>query len=230
MSDSEFSDRKILRSWHRNAAPWIRALDSASIASRRLVTDAAIVAAAQAQKPATVLDVGCGEGWLARALAACGVDVLGVDAVPELIETAQRRAGPREEYRLLSYEALAGGGLARRFDLLVCNFSLLGKESVERLFAEARSLLNPGGRLLVQTLHPLQACGDGEYRDGWRPGSWAGFDDTFSDPAPWYFRTVGGWVDLFAHSELPVTELREPLHPETHRPASLILCGRLAPQ
>lgn len=225
MSDSEFSDRKILQSWHRNAAPWVRAIDSASIASRRLVTDAAIVAAARAQNPATLLDVGCGEGWLSRILAGCGIEVLGVDAVPELVQAAQRRGGPGEAYRRLSYEALAGGALSRRFDLLVCNFSLLGKETVERLFAAAPGLLNPGGHLLVQTLHPLEACGEGNYRDGWRPGSWAGLGGEFSEPAPWYFRTLGSWVELFARSGLPVVELREPLHPESGRPASLILCG-----
>ncbi|MFC6634968.1 class I SAM-dependent methyltransferase [Microbulbifer taiwanensis] len=227
MSDSEFSDKKILHSWHRNAAPWIRAVDGAAIASRRLVTDAAIVAAALAHRPASVLDIGCGEGWLARELAAEGVEVWGIDAVAELVEAAQRRAGPQEHYRLLSYEALAAGELRQRFDLLVCNFSLLGKESVEGLFTAARELLNPCGHLLVQTLHPLAACADGDYRDGWRPGSWAGFSEDFSDPAPWYFRTLETWIEMFQRNDMALVQLREPLHPETGRPASLILCGRL---
>lgn len=233
MSDSEFSDRKILHSWHTNAAPWIRAIDGAAIESRQLVTDAAIVAAALERRPGRVLDVGCGEGWLARALAAEGLEVCGIDAVPELVEAAEKRAGPREQYRLLSYEqlareALAAGELQQRFDLLVCNFSLLGGESVEALFAAARELINPGGHLLVQTLHPLLACGDGDYRDGWQPGSWAGFSEDFSDPAPWYFRTLETWVDLFHHSGLELVQLREPLHPQTGKPASLMLCGKRA--
>lgn len=227
MSDSEFSDKKILRSWHKNAAPWIRAIDGAAIASRKLATDAAIVAATLEHRPGRILDVGCGEGWLARALAASGAEVWGIDAVPELVEAAQRHAGPREHYRLLTYEALAAGELQQRFDLLVCNFSLLGKESVEELFTAAPGLLNPGGYLLVQTLHPLAACGDRDYRDGWRPGSWAGFSGDFSDPAPWYFRTLEGWVELFRGSGLELVRLREPLHPESGRPASLILCGKL---
>ncbi|WP_323847045.1 class I SAM-dependent methyltransferase [Microbulbifer magnicolonia] len=227
MSDSEFSDKKILQSWHSNAAPWIRAIDGATIASRKLVTDGAIVAAALDQRPLSALDVGCGEGWLARALAANGIDVWGVDAVPALIEAAQRRAGPREHYRQLSYEALSAGALQVRFDLLVCNFSLLGRESVKGLFGATRKLLNPGGHLLVQTLHPLAACGDAAYRDGWRPGSWQGFSEDFTDPAPWYFRTLDSWFALYRRNGLEVVDLREPLHPETGRPASLILCGKI---
>ena len=36
-------ETQILRSWHRNASPWSRAIRSASIVSRELVTNAAIV-------------------------------------------------------------------------------------------------------------------------------------------------------------------------------------------
>ena len=225
MSDSEFSDKKILHSWRKNAAPWISAIGGATIASRKLVTDAAIVAAVTALKPASALDIGCGEGWLARELASQGIDVCGIDAIAELVAAARRQSGPRETYRQLSYAELCDGALPRRFDVLVCNFSLLGRESVDSLIAAARGLLNPGGHLVVQTLHPLEACGEAPYRDGWRAGSWAGFSEEFSDPAPWYFRTMGSWVQLFTENGMSLTNLREPLHPDTGRPASLILCG-----
>jgi len=66
--------------------PWTQAVRQGTIASRVLVTDAAIVQTVRAyhQAPlhAPVIDLGCGEGWLARALAAQGLDVLGLDAVP----------------------------------------------------------------------------------------------------------------------------------------------------
>lgn len=227
MSDSEFSDKKILQSWHSNAAPWIRAIEGATIASRKLVTDAAIVAAALAQRPRSALDLGCGEGWLSRQLAACGIGVLGIDAVPDLIGSAQERAGPGERYRQLSYAALAAGALRERFDLLVANFSLLGRESVVEIFAVAPTLLNPGGQLLVQTLHPLMSCGGAEYRDGWRAGTRDGFGEEFSHPAPWYFRTLESWLALYCGNGLELVGIQEPLHPHTGKPASLILRGRV---
>lgn len=86
-------------------------------------------------------------------------------------------------------------------------------------------LLQNGGHLFVQTLHPHMACGDAPYTDGWRPGSWAGFGPEFSDPAPWYFRTVASWMKLFVDSGLALIELLEPLHPETNKPASIVFVG-----
>ncbi|WP_229425268.1 hypothetical protein [Massilia sp. Se16.2.3] len=91
----------------------------------------------------------------------------------------------------------------------------------------APGYLRPGGTLIVQTVHPLMACGDAPYLDGWRPGSWAGFSDAFRDAPPWYFRTLGSWVALFAGSGLRLTELHEPLHPDTGKPVSLLLVGEL---
>ena len=69
------------------------------------------------------------------------------------------------------------------------------------------------------------ACGDEAYRDGWRRGSWLGIDADFAEPAPWYFRTLTGWTQLFSESGLRIEAILEPLNPETERPASLILVG-----
>ena len=63
--------------------------------------------------------------------------------------------------------------------------------------------------------------------DGWREGSWAGFSSEFKDAPPWYFRTAAGWVALFADHGLRIVEMREPVHPETGKPVSLILVGEL---
>jgi 2-polyprenyl-3-methyl-5-hydroxy-6-metoxy-1,4-benzoquinol methylase len=214
------SEAKILDSWQRNAAPWTIAVRERQIESRWLVTDAAIIEAVLAAVPGSVLDLGCGEGWLARALAAEGIAVIGVDAIPALIEQANQAGGGN--FRVMSYEQIAAGALNVRVDALVCNFSLLGDTSTHDLFGAFRSLLTPRGRVVVQTLHPLTACGEQPYQDGWIEGSWAGFSADFSDPAPWYFRTLGSWIGLFAEYGLSLLELHEPLHPHTHMPLSII--------
>jgi 2-polyprenyl-3-methyl-5-hydroxy-6-metoxy-1,4-benzoquinol methylase len=215
------SDEKIIDSWHTNAVPWTAAVREQRIESRRLVTDRAVIDAVMSRRPASVLDVGCGEGWLVRALAARGVDrIIGVDVVPALID--QAGAAGRGEFRVASYEAIARGELQVTVDLAVANFALIGKEAVDALIKATPTLLRPGGALVVQTLHPVVACGELPYEDGWRAGSWTGFSDDFTDPAPWYFRRLESWVALIASSGMTLVEMREPIHPTTGKPASVV--------
>jgi len=223
MQPDPFSDINIIASWAKNALPWISAVREGRIESRRQVTDRAIVDAVLARTPRTVLDVGCGEGWLVRALARHGIEACGVDAIPALVEAARAAGGG--DFRVASYEDIAAGNVGASVDALVCNFSLLGRASVEGIFAAAPSMLNARGALIVQTLHPVHACGDLPYRDGWRQGSWTGCQGDFSDPAPWYFRTLEGWTRLFEDNGFRLRALREPIHPQTGKPASVILIG-----
>lgn len=221
------SDARVLEAWRENAAPWTQAVRAQAIESRHLVTDRIVVEAALRLAPRSVLDLGCGEGWLSRALCQHGIEVHGVDAIADLIDAARRMrtdaAAPAPLYDCLSYEDIAAGALQARYDLAICNFSLLGDDSVAGLLGAMPGVLNPRGRLLIQTLHPPQACGDAPYLDGWRDGSWAGCDAAFGEPAPWYFRTIGGWVALLERSGLRLRELAEPVHPVSGQPVSLLL-------
>ena len=122
----------------RGAVDECRAGDQ--IESRILVTDQAIIDAVVGRSPNVVLDIGCGEGWLVRALAARGIP----------------------------------------------------------------------------------------YVDGWRTGSWAGFSSDFTDPAPWYFRTMESWVKLLTESGFRVLEVREPLNPKTPKPASALFIAEVS--
>jgi 2-polyprenyl-3-methyl-5-hydroxy-6-metoxy-1,4-benzoquinol methylase len=216
----KFSDAKIVDSWHKNALPWTTAVRESQIESRKLITDRSIIEAILSRSPKSVLDLGCGEGWLTRELSARDIQSIGVDVIPALIESAKSIGS--EDFRLLSYEQIAAGKLDLSVDAIACNFSLFGKESVEQLVRVIPSLLNPDGVFIVQTLHPIVVCGDLPYRDGWREGSWHGFSSDFTDPAPWYFRTLENWIDLFIKSRLNVIKVREPIHPISQQPASIV--------
>ncbi len=226
MNTALFSDAKIVESWGKNAQSWTDAVRKGHIESRKQITDQAIVDAILSRSPSSVLDIGCGEGWLVRELTTRNIHAVGVDVVPGFIEAAQRAGNG--DFRAMSYEEIAVGKLEVSTDVIVCNFSLLGKESVEGVFRAVPSLLDPHGSFIVQTLHPVIACGDIPYRDGWREGSWAGFSADFSEPAPWYFRTLENWIKLFADGGFRLREVREPVHPKTQKPASVIFIGETA--
>jgi len=220
-----FSDKQIIESWLLNAKPWITAIDKNEIESRTLITNKAIIDTILQKTPETVLDIGCGEGWLCRELDKTGVSTHGIDAVPELVEYAKKQG--RGTFQLVSYEELSAETIGNKFDVVVCNFSLLGYESVNNVFKCIPYLLNDQGVIIVQTIHPVAACGDANYESGWREGSWAGFNDNFIKPAPWYFRTLEAWITLFEENGCLVDEIFEPLHPVTQKYASIIFTAQL---
>lgn len=214
----------ILAAWTQNAAPWTDVVRRREIDSRRLVTDDAVLQVIAAHKPASVLDIGCGEGWLARAMADLGCPITGVDAVPELIERARQAGGGI--FHVASFQDIVAAKLAVTADLSVCNFSLLGENSVEELLVALPRLQGGRGALVIQTVHPLMACGEGQpYVSGWREESWSGFAAEFRAPSPWYFRTLQDWIALLGRTGWQLTQLHEPLHPVSGKPASLIMAA-----
>ncbi|KFL37566.1 hypothetical protein N788_09265 [Arenimonas donghaensis DSM 18148 = HO3-R19] len=212
----------IIRSWLANADAWAEVVRTDGIESRRLGTNAAVVEAIAALAPATLLDVGCGEGWLCREFAARDVRCTGVDASASLVHAA-REAGDGH-YEVLDYAALAAGdALPGPFDAIACNFALLG-EDILPLLASLRRRLSATGRLVLQTVHPLVAGADGDYADGWRTETFAAFGaGRFPASMPWYFRTLSRWVDDLGKAGLGVERVREPMDPNTGRPLSLLL-------
>jgi 2-polyprenyl-3-methyl-5-hydroxy-6-metoxy-1,4-benzoquinol methylase len=231
MNSQDPQEQDIIKSWYSNAAPWTRAIREASIASRKLITDQAIIDAVSSVSCTRILDIGCGEGWLARALSALGMSVTGVDVVPALIAqavaTARATASGSVAFHVQDYASIANrhwrGG---PFDAAVCNFSLLGRESVDSLIAALPWYLNDSGYLIIQTLHPVAACATQPYQDGWREGSWLGFSSDFNHPAPWYFRTLETWTALIQRCGFDILECREPKAAGVVTPASVIWIGK----
>jgi SAM-dependent methyltransferase len=214
---------RLLRSWDANADAWSEAVRGGAIESRRLATDAAILGAIRGQGPRRLLDVGCGEGWLCRAFSEDPVTCVGVDGSAALVASAAQAGGGT--FIALTYEALAEAPEALGegdFDLIVCNFSLLGEDLVPLLRSLGR-LLASGGTLLIQTVHPWSAHGDGPYRDGWRTERFDGFGGAFAEPMPWYFRTLSSWLAVLRDGGYDLRTLAEPPHPSTGEPLSLLL-------
>src|ERR1700722_7656508 len=141
MNSQDPQEQDIIKSWYSNAAPWTRAIREASIASRKLVTDQAIIDAVSSVSCARILDIGCGEGWLARALSVLGKSVTGVDVVPELVAQATASLDAASADAVLrgtargtvAFHVQDYGSIANRqwgwgpFDAGVGNFSLLGR-------------------------------------------------------------------------------------------------------
>ncbi len=218
-------DESVIHSWNQNAQAWIAVVENDEIESRKVVTNRAIIDAIVSYSPSSILDVGCGEGWLTRELTLRGIEATGIDGVAALVENANAKAGGK--FLVLSYEDIAINGLANScFDAVVCNFSLLGKESIDNLVHLIPCFLQNNRLLFIQTLHPVTACNEQPYVDGWRQEFWTGLNSQFPEVAPWYFRKLETWVNLLNSAGFSILECREPIHPQQQKPASIIFVAQ----
>lgn len=214
-------DHKIVESWQHNARAWSAAVREGQIESRRLGTDAAVMAAILAFSPRRVLDAGCGEGWLARQLSERGVQVTGFDGSEPLVEEAQQLGGGT--FIHLTYEDFISqpSSAGTSFDVVSFNFSLFTADVVPTLRA-ARSITSA---IVIQTIHPFNDAEGHPYADGWRVENFQSMGPQFATPMPWYFRTMQTWINSVTSAGFHSIQLQEPLHPETARPLSLLITG-----
>ena len=121
-----------------------------------------------------VLDVGCGDGQIARALAAQGSTVLGIDPTELHISIARERAGG-PTYELGSATELPVADDSQ--DAVVACLVFEHIDDLDAAIAEVARVLRPGGQFSFFLNHPLLQT----------PGSgW--IDDHIIDPPEQYWR------------------------------------------
>lgn len=94
------------------------------------------------------LDVGCGDGLLARRLTGRARRVTGIDHSPEMIADARRLAAGHGGLTLVEGDFLTADLPAGGYDF-VCSVSTIHHMDFEAALGRMRELLRPGGRLVV---------------------------------------------------------------------------------
>ena len=102
-----------------------------------------------------VLDVGCGGGILAEAMAARGAAVTGIDLAEKPLKVAALHGietGSQVEYRLVAAEALAAEAPAS-FDVVTCMEMLEHVPQPASIVAACGQLVKPGGMVFFSTIN-----------------------------------------------------------------------------
>lgn len=102
-----------------------------------------------------IVDVGCGGGLLAEALAKTGARVTGIDLSELSLEVARQHAGQGGldiDYRYQDVESLATQE-AGSFDVVTCMEMLEHVPHPERIIAACARLLKPGGVAFFSTIN-----------------------------------------------------------------------------
>lgn len=167
------------RIWDRNAEYWDRHMQDGNDWHLQIVRPAVerLLALRGGER---LLDVGCGNGLLARHLAARAARVLACDVSPKMIELAQARGDGdgRIEYRVVDatdVDQLRTLG-RRTFDGAVAAMVLMDIPTVDALATGLATALKPGGRFVFAIAHPcFHSSGtspvmEEDRRDG-RPGT-----------------------------------------------------------
>ncbi len=141
--------------WDANASFWVQIIREHRDKYRNELTDPAMLKAIGEPAGLTVLDAGCGEGYLSRILARNGATVTGIDSSARLIEAA--RVQNLTDARAVSFDVASVDQVPyadNTFDLVVCNHLINDLSDPSKPISEFARVLRSGGRLVILMLHP----------------------------------------------------------------------------
>ncbi|HEX6310572.1 MAG TPA: class I SAM-dependent methyltransferase [Acidimicrobiia bacterium] len=170
-----------------------------------------------------VLDVGCGEGQVARRVCALGAGlVAGVDPTAAQLAVARERGGGPQYVRGVA-EALPWR--AGSFDAVVVSLVLEHVDPFETAVAEIARVLVPGGKFVLLLNHPLLQTPDSGFvidhdlgEQYWRLGAYLRDDRAMEEVAPgveltFLHRPLYRYVNCLAEHGLLVEHMDEPPPP-----------------
>lgn len=209
--------------WDEHADWWISGFTDG--ADPEYVDQIIPLVAAELAGTDMVLDIGCGEGQIARSLAASGTTVVGVDPTWLHLTTATARGGGP---RYLSAEASSLPLRDASVDAVVACLVFEHVDDVDGAIAEVARVLRTGGVFSFLLNHPLlQTPGSGWIDDHlldppeqyWRIGPYlvetASVEEVSKDVfIRFVHRPLSRYVNALADNGLLVERMLEPAPPE----------------
>jgi ubiquinone/menaquinone biosynthesis C-methylase UbiE len=172
----------------------------------------------------TVLDVGCGEGYLSRILSSKGAKVITIDSSNKLIDIAKQKAKIESldiDYRIEDCAHIKSIA-SESIDKIICNYVLMDLPDLEGAIHEFNRVLKPSGEAVVIFSHPcfpmetIQKNPDLAIVYGWKQPyfkehvmklpQWDGFSDGFTI----FHRPLSTYWKIFKKAGFEIIEFDEP--------------------
>ncbi len=209
--------------WEEHAAWWQENFtDGADPEYVELIVPLAV---AHLEACETIVDIGAGEGQLARALADPTSAVVAIDPSGAQVAEGERRGGAVAWLRGEATALPLRDGVA---DGALCCLVIEHIADLEAVFSEAARVLRDGGCFVVMMNHPLVQTPESGWIDDrlvdppeqyWRLGSYLGDRETVEEVEPGVFvrfhhRPLGRYVDAAADVGFVIERIDEPAPPD----------------
>ncbi|MGY5876160.1 MAG: class I SAM-dependent methyltransferase [Candidatus Thorarchaeota archaeon] len=229
-SEIDFSETQ--ESWENNSEEWIDAakIEMTGDPNRQFVIDPALWSLLGDVSGLSVLDAGCGNGYLTRLLAKKGARVTGVDFSRLFIDyctkvEAEMKLGCRFlQASLTNLEVLE----SESFDIVVSNIVMVDVLDYKAAFKEISRVLKDDGRFIWSNVHPVfgrgwSGSGDISFpRDSQRPesrylkmvdryfDSGGELSTWFTSPTWQFIRTLEEYSKALKEVGFVISEIQEP--------------------
>jgi SAM-dependent methyltransferase len=163
----------------------------------------------------TILELGCGSGWLAAQLTEKGAKVVGIDGSAELIRRAQARS-PTGQWILHDLRNGLPKLEQRAIDVVVSHMTLMDFDPLDPMLGDLGALLSPRPRIIITMPHP----GFFNYKSAEEDGATFRKVRNYLRSEAWKIESYGGhthyhrplsyYVNLFARYGFCLIRFEEP--------------------
>lgn len=231
LPETVIPEKKVARAWNKLADSWSKRYTERGDINRQYVIDPTLLRLMSPVKTRSILDAGCGNGYLSRQLARKGAKVVGVDISRRFIELAKQKE--KENPLGIKYYVGSICHLSmfkdETFDIIVSNIVLMDVSGLDKAIGEFRRVMKRNGKLVFSVMHPCfsspTVCGwvrkpeDSQRKEDWlywkvdgyfdrSPQIWRYYD---WPPAYSFHRPLSDYVKLLIENDFIITEFEEPI-------------------
>ncbi len=155
-------NKEVIDIWNTNAAFWDKRMGEGND-FHRLLLEPNLLDMLQIKKGDAILEVGCGNGQLARKMAGLGAKVTAIDGAAKFIKIAkQKPLADKIDYRVIDITNTAELKKLKdnTYDAIVCNMVLMDVENIEPFIGFLPQVLKKNGRFIFSVTHPCFNSGE----------------------------------------------------------------------